>query len=135
MQTESSDVRDSRPLPSNEVIEAAKEHEVSPLFKTAQAGEGVSAEELRGTGFTYRHDWGSRHGQWKLTLNWGAINCNSRVFVSICEFGGGAQCGFVGSARYTVHNVAPFNGGVTVWINIEYNSDIRVHFDYLVVNP
>ena len=133
METESS--RDSRPLPSNEVIEAAKEHEVSSLFKTAKAGEGVSAEELIGTGFTYRHDWGNRHGQWKLTLNWSAINCNSRVFVSICEFGGGNQCGFVGAARYTVHNVAPFNGGVTVWINTEWNSDIRVHFDYLVINP
>lgn len=95
----------------------------------------VSAQNLSGNGFTYRHDWGNRRGSWKLTLNWGSISNQSRVFVSICEFGGGSNQGFVGDAKYTVHNVAPFDGGVTIWITIEWSADIRVRADYLIVNP
>lgn len=126
------EVKDSRKESSNEVTAAAKEKEVRGILK----GDGeVKSETLSGTGFTYRHDWGNKHGQWKLNLNWPAVNCNSRVFVSASEFGGGNQCGFTGAARYTVHNVSPFAGGVTVWLEIEWNSDIRVHLDYLVVNP
>lgn len=84
----------------------------------------------------YRHDWGNLHGQWILNLNWGAINCNSLVFVSASEFSGGdQQCDFIGAARYTVHNVSPHNGQVSVWLEVEWNSDIRVHLDYLVINP
>jgi hypothetical protein len=118
--------------PFGEVTAAVKEQNVRALLKP---GAAVVAEDLSGTGFTYRHDWGNKHGQWKLTLNWGAVNHNSRVFVSTSEFGGGQQVPFVGAARYTVHNVAPFDGGVVVWINIEWGSDIRVQLSYLVVNP
>lgn len=98
------------------------------------ADDGVSARELIGTGFTYRHDWGDRNGQWKLNLNWGAVTANSRVFVAIAEGapGGGK---FIGAARYTLHNVAPTNGSVNIWINIEWSSPIRLYVDYLVVNP
>jgi hypothetical protein len=41
----------------------------------------------------------------------------------------------MGAARYTVHNVSPQNGVVSVWLEIAWDSDIRVHLDYLVVNP
>ena len=85
-----------------------------------------------GAGWTYRHDWGDKNNQWKLTLWSGAINRNSTVFVEIGEgaAGGGK---FVGAARYTVHNVAPFDGGVTIWLNIEWSSPIRLYVDYLVI--
>jgi hypothetical protein len=98
------------------------------------AASGPGAQELFGTGFTYRHDWGDRNGQWVLNLNWGAVNRESRVFVEIgeCAAGGGK---FIGAARYTVYNVAPHDGVVSIWINVEWGSPIRVCADYLVVNP
>ena len=99
---------------------------------------GTAVEpELSGTGFTYRHDWGARRGQWLLRLNWSAVTPQSRVLVAIAEgAGGGPDSGkFIGAARYTVHNVAPRAGGVDIWVNIEWSADISLYVDYLVVNP
>lgn len=93
--------------------------------------------ELSGTGFTYRHNWGPRHGPWVLRLNMAVITAKSQVFVSIAEgAAGGPDAGkFIGAARYTVHNVAPRAGGVDIWVNIEWSSDIPLYVDYLIVNP
>lgn len=104
---------------------------VRPLF-----GAATPQPELSGSGLSYRHDWGALHGQWVLQLAWGDINPRSQVFVSIGEgAAGGPDAGkFVGSARCTVHNVAPRAGGVDVWINIEWETDIPLYADYLVVN-
>ena len=105
---------------------------------TQAAGAGaVPAPELDGAGFTYRHDWGVRHGQWVLRLNWSAVGAQSRVLVSVAEGEqGGVDAGkFVGSARFTVHNVAPRAGGVDIWVNIEWPDDIALYVDYLIVNP
>src|SRR4051812_29991362 len=110
--------------PAAEASDDANEGEVAQL----QAGEGVGVEELVGQGFTYQHNWGARNGQIRLTLNWGAITANSRVFVSISE-------GHVGAARYTLHNVVPENGRVTIWVNIEWGSPIQLYADYLIINP
>lgn len=121
----------SRPSgPASEEDQDVKEQEVHSLV----ADTDVGAQALIGTGFTYRHDWGDRNNQWKLNLNWGAVNRNSRVFVAIAE---GAPNGgkFLGNARYTLHNVAPNDGVVSIWVNIEWNSPIRLYVDYLVVNP
>ncbi|WP_436105494.1 hypothetical protein [Massilia sp. LjRoot122] len=103
----------------------------------AQVEEGGLQPALSGTGFTYRHDWGARRGEWLLRLNWNAIQPGSRVFVAIGEgVPGGPPAGkFIGAARYTVHNVAPRWNGVDVWINIEWSSDISLYVDYLIVNP
>lgn len=118
--------------PSGIETQDVKEQEVQALLHT---GPATVLKELSGTGFTYRHDWGNRRGQWRLNLNWWAVNCKSKVFVSASEFGGGKQCSFIGDVRYTVHNVATFNGGVSVRVNIEWDSPIRVRLDYLVINP
>jgi len=91
---------------------------------------------LAGNGFTYRHDWGVRHGQWVLRLNWSEVLPRSQVFVSIAEGGGGLNNGkFIGAARYTVHNIAPRAGGVDIWVEIDYPVDIGLYVDYLIVNP
>lgn len=121
-------------LPFEQIIQTVNEEEVQQLFKAAQ---GAVPQELSGTGFTYRHDWGNRRGQLKLNLNWGAVNRRSRVFVAIAEGAAGGPDGgkFIGAARYTVHNVAPRDGAVEIWVNIEFGSDIRIYVDYLVVNP
>ncbi|MET0983369.1 MAG: hypothetical protein ABWY02_14795, partial [Telluria sp.] len=115
-----------------EAMQEVQQAAVRPLF-----GAASPQPELSGTGFVYRHNWGSRRGQWILPLNWGAINPRSQVFVSIAEGApGGPDAGkFIGSARYTVHNVAPRAGGVDVWVNIEWEADIPIYVDYLVVNP
>jgi hypothetical protein len=92
---------------------------------------------LVGTGFTYRHDWGNKHGGWKLNLNWAAVNPRSRVFAAIAEgAAGGPDAGkFIGAAKYHLNNVAPRNDGVDIWVDIDWGSDIRIYVDYLVVNP
>jgi len=102
----------------------------------APDGEGLQPA-LSGTGFTYRHDWGLRRGEWVLRLNWSDVGPRSQVFVAIGEgTAGGADAGkFIGAARYTLHNVAPRAGGVDIWVNIEWSSDIPLYVDYLVVNP
>lgn len=110
------------------------------LARGAAAGPAGAAElapELSGSGFTYRHNWGPRRGQWTLRLNMAGVTPRSLVFVSIGEgAAGGAEAGkFVGAARYTVHNVAPRAGGVDILVNIEWGSDILLYADYLVVNP
>lgn len=93
--------------------------------------------ELSGAGFTYRHNWGLRRGQLTLRLNLGGVTPRSHVFVSIGEgAAGGPDAGkFIGAARYTLHNVAPRTGGVDIWVNIEWGSNIPLYVDYLVVNP
>jgi hypothetical protein len=117
--------------PFAEVSQEAVQGEVQPF------GEAAPQPVLSGTGFTYRHNWGARRGQWKLLLNWSDVNPRSRVFVAIGE--GSApdvDAGkFIGSARYSLHNVAPRAGGVDIWVNIEWNADIPLYVDYLVVNP
>ncbi|WP_156648938.1 hypothetical protein [Massilia sp. Leaf139] len=100
-------------------------------------GAATPQPELSGSGFTYRHDWGSRRGQWVLRLDWPDVGPRSQVFVSVGEgVAGGTDAGkFIGAARYTVHNVAPRAGGVDIWVNIEWEADIPLYADYLVVNP
>ena len=93
--------------------------------------------ELSGDGFTYRHDWGLRRGQWVLRLNWAAVTRQSRVLVAVGEgASGGPDSGkVIGSGRFTVHNVAPRAGGVDIWVDIEWSADLSLYADYLVVNP
>lgn len=103
----------------------------------ATVGKDGLQPALQGNGFTYRHDWGMRRGQWILRLNWDVIQPGSQVFVAVGEgVPGGPNAGkFIGAARYTLHNVAPRFNGVDVWVNIEWSSDISLYVDYLIVNP
>ena len=106
--------------------------EEAQLHKLLQ-GE-AAPQAIAGNGFTYRHDWGLKHGQWILPLTWSGFTNATRVFVAIGEgTGGGGK--FVGSARYTVHNVAPDTGRVTIWVDIEWGSDISLIVDYLIIEP
>ncbi|MEG4942610.1 hypothetical protein [Microcoleus sp. F4-D5] len=116
---------------------AAQENQEANLLEVRQLGapqEGASPQTFFGNGYRYRHDWGDRNGQHILHLNWGIITRDSLVFVAIGEgaAGGGK---FIGNARYTLHNVAPNNGVVSIWVNIEWGSPIRLYVDYFVFNP
>jgi plasmid maintenance system killer protein len=75
----------------------------------------------------YRHYWGAKNGQWRLHLSWGGMSAANQVYVAIHEGN------FIGGARYTLHNVAPYNGGVSIWVNIEWSSPINLYADYYVV--
>ena len=62
-----------------------------------------------------------------------AINANSRVFVSASEYRTEpATTRFIGSAPIQVLNVAPFNGGVLLWVVIGWSNPINIRFDILV---
>jgi hypothetical protein len=115
--------------PAAEESQSTDEQAVTFLFGPS----GVSTQELSGSGVSYRHDWGDRNGQWKLNLNWSVVRASSRIFVSIGEGapGGGKH---MGAARYTIHNVTMQNGVVSIWVNIEWGSPIRLYVDYLVIN-
>jgi len=75
----------------------------------------------------YRHNWGARNGWWRLNLTWGGMTASNQVYVSIHEGN------FIGSARYSVYNVAPYNGGVEIRVYIDWGSPINVFADYYVV--
>ena len=119
--------------------EGADSSDTKGPWAVAEASVGAEGLQpaLQGTGFTYRHDWGMRRGEWLLRLNWDAIQPGSQVFVAVGEgVPGGPPAGkFIGAARYTVHNVAPRFNGVDIWVNIEWSADISLYVDYLVVNP
>ncbi|MGI4843301.1 MAG: hypothetical protein ACRYF7_08285 [Janthinobacterium lividum] len=125
------------PASFRELRQDAAPAAVRQLFETAAARAGRPEPELSGTGFTYRHDWGARRGQWVLRLDWNVIQPPSRVLVAIGEGapGGTAAGKFIGAARTTVHNVASRWNGVDIWVDIAWSSDISLYADYLIINP
>ena len=117
-----------------------QENQEANLEEVGQLGmsqDGASIAAFFGNGYRYRHNWGFLNGQNILPLNWGLITPNSYVFVAIGEGnpGGPAAGKFIGSARYTLHNVAPQSGVVKIWVNIEWANPIRLYADYFVFNP
>lgn len=119
-------------MPFAELVQSADAAAVRPL-----AANGGPEPALTGNGFTYRHNWGARRGQWTLRLNIGNTTPRSRVLVAIGEgAAGGPDNGkFIGAAKFTVHNVAPRSGGVDIWVNVEWGADIPLYVDYLIINP
>jgi hypothetical protein len=85
---------------------------------------------------TLRWDWGQAHGDVVFRLNWGVVNAGNAVFVAIGEgAAGGPTAGkFIGGAKFTLFNVAPRDGGVDIWININWGSDLRIYVDYQTVS-
>jgi hypothetical protein len=107
----------------------AESEATSAQGMAAEESASVSEDQIQqlATGIKYRHHWGARNGQWRLNLNWGAVSAANHVYVAIHEGN------FIGDARYTLHNVAPRNGGVSIWVNIEWASPINLFADYFVV--
>jgi len=100
----------------------------------AQVTPRTEQGELTFPDWTYRQYWGFRNGQWLLTLTSSRILARTNVFVSCSEVDANIVP-FVGGARYTVHNVAPRAGSVTIRLNIEWPSPLRTQCSYLFVNP
>ena len=112
---------------------------ITPLFRE-------SAEERRLTypDWSGRIDWGYLRGWWRLNLHSSRIHRQSHVFASISEL---SELGehnveepatlepMLGNAPFTLHNVAPYAGGVFVLVHIDWPSDLWTQVTYLVVNP
>jgi len=74
-------------------------------------------------------------GTVRLNINCPVIHANSNVMLSISEFSNVANPAgsrFVGSARYTVCNISPREGGVVVWVEINWASPINIFLGLLV---
>jgi hypothetical protein len=78
------------------------------------------------------------NGEVILNLHWDEITCKSIVFVSASEYEAdtrnGYQCSNLGGAKYTIHNVSPYDGGIKVWLEINWDSPLPVRTDFLVYN-
>jgi hypothetical protein len=118
----------------------AQENQDAKLEEVGQLGmsqEGASPAALPSTCYYYRSNWGLKNGQNILTLNWGIITPKSLVFVAIGE---GVPPGpnngkKIGQARYTLHNVAPGNGVISILVTIDWPNPIPLYVDYFVINP
>jgi hypothetical protein len=121
---ESGGTEDSRTVSEDEIT--VSDDEVRQLD-----ARGAEAAIINGqlVGSNLRINWGPRMGKNVLTVNFTGvnINANSQVFVSAHEGN------FIGDARYTVHNIAPFNNGVRVWFEIEWGAPITLIADYLIL--
>jgi hypothetical protein len=84
--------------------------------------------------FTIRYDWGDLNGDYILNLSWPGVTARSAVFVAIGEgAAGGPTAGkFIGASKFTLFNVAPFDGGVGIWVNVNWGDPIRLYVDYVV---
>lgn len=96
--------------------------------------EGVSKTPIGINSFKAYSHWRG-YGVVKLNLPMAGIHATSKVFVSISEYLTDSRIDrFVGAARLSINNVSPYEGGVTVWAEINWGSPINIAFDMLVYN-
>ena len=96
-------------------------------------GKEAREESLGGGSFTTFFTWRGNGVVKALRFDHGAINANSRVFVSISEFNSDAMINrFIGDARMCVANVAPFNGGFFARVEVGWDFPLNARFDVLV---
>jgi hypothetical protein len=87
---------------------------------------------------TYAYDVVAQgHGKVLLNIQRPNIQPLSKVFASVCEFKevNKALTPFVGDARMYICNIAPAEGSVQVWVNVDWGSDLNLFINLLVVNP
>jgi hypothetical protein len=108
-------------------VTSARGTAAKPKVSVQEAKIVQPALEGVGSLLKHRHYWGKLNGQRILTLTSPVFRRSQQVYVSIHEGF------FIGAARYTVHNVAPTDGAILVWINIEWGSPIDLFVDYLIV--
>lgn len=100
--------------------------------KLGQPANGKVGAELSASAFsayfTYRG-----FGIVRLNCGHPSIQANSRVVAAISEYNTDPrQNRFVGDAYTQIYNVAPYNGGVVIRLNIGWNSPLNVRIDVLV---
>jgi hypothetical protein len=92
--------------------------------------------------YAYRHRFPiARRGWCRLNLAWDDITCKSIVFASASEYPADERtipedylCNHYGDARYTIHNITTYDGGVSVRLHVDWDSPLGISVDYLVIN-
>ncbi|HEV3299538.1 MAG TPA: S53 family peptidase [Planctomycetaceae bacterium] len=99
---------------------------------TLQGQRNGVANRLSGASYTGFATWHG-NGQVKLQINDPNITADSRVFASPCEYATDARINrFIGSAQMAISNIAPANGSVQLWLNVNWGSALNVRVDYFV---
>jgi hypothetical protein len=89
-----------------------------------------SSDGLFSTYFTWRGT-----GVAKINIPDARIRSTSVVLAAISEYvNNPRQDRFIGAAKMGVYNIAPYNGGVSIWIEVNWNSALPVCID-LIVRP
>ena len=102
--------------------------------KNTTAGNGSNGNAPLASDASWSATW-KGSGTVKLNINCPIIHPTSNVMLSISEFNNTANPAgsrFIGSARYTVCNISPREGGVVVWVEISWASPINIFFGLLV---
>ncbi|GGV10094.1 hypothetical protein AB0I84_50565 [Streptomyces spectabilis] len=76
---------------------------------------------------------GNGRGSFVQPINSPVAFKGSTIVASITEVDANGDS-FVGSARMTVHNVAPRDGQYVIWVNIEWPDPLRYRLNVLVSN-
>ncbi len=83
-----------------------------------------------------RYYWGRRQGLIRYEFNWKEIQHDFWVLVSASEgqppISTAAPQRFIGDARFTVHNIAPFDGGVLFGVEIDFPQPLHLWTDITV---
>jgi hypothetical protein len=92
---------------------------------------GVAAR-LSGASYTGFALWRT-NGQVRLQINDPGITADSRVFAAVSEYATDARVNrFIGSAQMSISNIAPANGSVQLWLNVNWGSPLNIRVDYFV---
>lgn len=82
--------------------------------------------------------WGHHHGRITLTLNDGDITHRSVVLATASEGDTGNSTAspqrFVGSATFRVCNIAPFDGGVHLVVEIDWDEGLPLWTDIVIMD-
>ncbi len=74
------------------------------------------------------------HGTVQLNISNNSISANSKVFVAISEYSSNPRTTrFIGAAKMGIYNIAPYNGGVRVWAEVNWFQPINVCLDLLIL--
>ncbi|MGW1208885.1 papain-like cysteine protease family protein [Streptomyces sp. NPDC002499] len=88
---------------------------------------------------TIRKYWGAFNGRVTLNYNWGAIDHDSVVIVTVSEYTQ-QKVRFIGAASITVENIAPHgpphdpNHGVTFVVNVDWGAPLNIVTDITVLD-
>ena len=73
------------------------------------------------------------NGTVKLNIDNLKIHKTSKVYVAISEFSSDPRTSrFIGGARMGICNITPYEGGVTIWAEINWGSPINICFDLII---
>ncbi len=100
--------------------------------KKTGAGDEQQTPALSGAAFSTFYTWRANGVIPAVRFANGAINANSRVFVNISEYSTDPQHRFIGAARMSIYNIAPFNGGFLAWVEINWPNPLNLRFDVFV---